>query len=163
MTHPTAYRDDYDRVLRYLRTDAEDRTIAIIAAAYCERYARALLEGQMRTISKRFGRELFEGAGPLATAFARYQLSYALELIDDDVFEESKRLANIRNKFAHHLEIENADHPAVSKFILEFQPPKPAGRCSDWEERSNSKKLRFKAIDLVVYYHNALNRLYRQK
>jgi DNA-binding MltR family transcriptional regulator len=97
---------------RYLEQEAAiteimgqtDRAAAIVAFAYLETILDDTLRGRLFKV--RFGSEdildsLFTGAGALATFSARNRLAYAMGIYGKETYADLRRLAHIRNEFAH--------------------------------------------------------------
>lgn len=79
-----------------------DRAAAILAGSYLEVLLESLLKSTF--VNDPVVEELFKGSGPLATFSSRISFSYALGLIDGEVYRDLNIIRRIRNHFAHNIQ-----------------------------------------------------------
>lgn len=108
-----SYLQDLEKLSKLSASAKDDRTLAIVCAAYCEKYTAALIAENLPGLNAKLRKTLFEGFGPLSTAASRFHLAKAMGLINQDSYDNLRRLASIRNLFAHNLEITSIDDPAI--------------------------------------------------
>jgi hypothetical protein len=120
-----------DRMLRFWREllVQSDRAAAILAAANLETLLEdaikcVLLDHKIRKRVTLFER-LFKNYGPLTTFSAKTDLAFALHLIGPHCYHDLDIIRQIRNDFAHGLEI--GEPPTMITF--EAQPV--ASRCAN--------------------------------
>jgi DNA-binding MltR family transcriptional regulator len=97
------------------------RSAAIVGVAIIEKAITAgllhHLPGSGRTVE-----ELFDPRkGRLGDYDAKIKLAYAMGLIRKVAFNDLGKMANIRNMFAHRLDISEFDHPEVAKLCAELE------------------------------------------
>lgn len=136
---------------------ADDRVVAIVAAAYCENWVQEVIESRMPGLDNETKGRLFKTGRPLGTADARYDLARALNIITPRTYRDLKRLATIRNRFAHFIAVTSFDHPKVAQQVDNLE--------TDAEERTFGERFdatrrgRFvaNALSLCIRVHNAVN------
>lgn len=93
----------------------DDRTSAIVAAAHVEaNLARALLT-RFRALTTDEEDRIFEDRGILGDFASKIELGYLLNMYGPLVREDLDRLRQIRNRFAHDLEIRDFNHSEIAR------------------------------------------------
>ena len=107
-----------------------DRGCVLIAAAYLDDSLDELLQAsfsQNSVCKKKAVEPLFSGLGPLSSFSAKIKLSFALELIDEDVFTSLEIIRKIRNEFAHTFVDLSFDTPSVADRVANLHIPDGMG------------------------------------
>lgn len=94
-----------------------DQSTALFALAYIDRSLFLLLKARFRELSSADHGRIFN-SGPnaiLGTTSAKIRISFALGLIDRDVYSELLLLNDVRNVFAHTLRLVNFDSAPIVK------------------------------------------------
>ena len=78
-----------------------DTAYVIVSATVLEDLLEQALLANMRDLSNSAYSDLFRGNGPLANFFAKIDLAFALDLIDQTTKTDFHTIREIRNKFAH--------------------------------------------------------------
>ncbi|NYT28894.1 hypothetical protein [Rhizobium sp. WYCCWR 11128] len=106
--------------VRQARREA-DRSIAIVHVTVVEEQLRSAIEryfpgmhSDPQAIDRLFDPMRY---GPLSTFTARVDIAFALGIVGSGACKALKLIAQIRNKFAHKLEIHSFDHPDVTRLI----------------------------------------------
>jgi hypothetical protein len=94
-----------------------DAHFAIYCASELDNALELILLSKMRTLNRDLKDHLFDGYGPLSTFSAKIDISYALQLIPQDVYKSLKTINKIRNKFAHTRTYLNFDDHEISQLI----------------------------------------------
>jgi len=94
---------DYDRMVNFYSKES-DRASAILAASFLDAYLAQFLKEFMINDQQACD-ELLNGYGPLATFSARRECAYIFGYIDEDMRNDIKYIAKIRNEFAHNHEM----------------------------------------------------------
>lgn len=119
---PAGYYDDWQTILEELQSQS-DRAAAIVGVALID----AKLEKAFRTVmveglSQGKLRDLFEGpTAPLASYSGKARVAHALGMIGDRSFADLKRLGQIRNRFAHELEITSFEHQKIRELCDQLE------------------------------------------
>jgi hypothetical protein len=109
-------QDDFVAILGEAER-GDDRTTAIVAAAHVEtNLARAILV-RFRTLTTSDEDRIFENRGLLCDFSSKIEAGFLLNIYGPLAREDLDRIRQIRNRFAHDLEIRDFDHPDI------------AGRC----------------------------------
>ncbi|WP_454598410.1 hypothetical protein [Qipengyuania sp. SM2507] len=160
---------DFYKEFRSLLTfwrDSEDRVIALVTAAYCENWVQEILESRMPGLDKKLTGRMFETGRPLGTADARYDLARALNLIKEPTYEDLKRLATIRNRFAHILAVDSFDHPKVAQHVDNLRTAEIERLAQGTTDHDQKKDRRGAFVDnamsLCIKMHNAVNEVRRK-
>jgi hypothetical protein len=93
------------------RTD--DRTVAVVAAAYIDKYLDMALATLMPGITDELKDKIFGVYGSVNTMAAKIDLSAAMNLIDDEGRRSMIAINRLRNRFAHDIHVSSFDHPEV--------------------------------------------------
>lgn len=97
-----------------------DRGCIIVGTSQIEYLTESLLRKYFSSdpkVIKEAIDPLFEGFGPLSTFASRIKLSYALNLIDDNVYKTLNVIRDIRNVCAHELNIVSFADPFIKEKI----------------------------------------------
>ncbi|MBY5366653.1 hypothetical protein HFO91_01560 [Rhizobium leguminosarum] len=135
--------------MRQARREA-DRSIAIVHVTVVEEFLRSAIERYFpgRHSDPEIIDRLFDPMryGPLNTFTARVDIAFALGIVGSGARKALKLIAEIRNKFAHKLEIHSFDHPDVTKLIdklkyIDFAitGPNAEGLMHLWNRSPNSE------------------------
>lgn len=166
------HSQDFDRLMGLVKV-SDDRTLAIIHVSNIEKYLGEAIQSALPGLNSRLRETLFHPDGALGPLGVRNQLAKAMALTNDHQFKNIKLLASIRNKFAHHLEIDSFDHPEISKRISQFIWAE-WGIINGWTRESLVKeKDRFKnennrqkfhevAVQINILLHNFANHTYHR-
>jgi hypothetical protein len=95
---------------------ADDRTAAIVAASLVENNLALVIIKRLREpLDDVEIKRLFDERGAVLSTFAdKIDIGFALNLYDKMARDDLHRIREIRNQFAHHLEVRNFDHTDVS-------------------------------------------------
>src|SRR6202171_251112 len=99
------------------RTHAE---IGLVGAAIIEEQLLRALLTKMRPLSGEMRKRLFDGYGPLSSFSAKIDLSYALQIINKDQYDDLTVIRRIRNQFAHAMPLVNFDSPQIRAHFKSF-------------------------------------------
>jgi hypothetical protein len=106
---------DIGPLIAELSTKSQAWTVLVSAAAVDDRLQKLLL-GKMRTMSNEHAKRIFNG--PLARFGPKIDVAYAFELIDDDLHNDLMVIKDIRNEFAHPVELEmNFGSPYIIELV----------------------------------------------
>jgi DNA-binding MltR family transcriptional regulator len=100
------------------RTPAE---VGIVGAAIIEEQLLRALLTKMRPLSGEMKKRLFDGYGPLSSFSAKIDLSYALQIIDKDQYDDLTLIRRIRNQFAHSMSLVNFDNLEIRTHFKQFK------------------------------------------
>lgn len=134
--------------LKQARREA-DRSIAIVQVTVVEEHLRSAIEryfpgrhSDPKVIDRMFDPMQY---GPLGSFASRVDIAFALGIVGSGARKALKLIAEIRNKFAHQLEIHSFDHPDVTKLInkltyIDFAitGPDAEGLIHVWNRSPNS-------------------------
>src|SRR5688572_12782355 len=109
MTEPEI---DFNAIIRRMAKDTET-AFALVLAARVEEWLQGALEGSMRELSSRHKDRLFSGYGPLSTFSAKIDVAFAFNLFGEETFNDLRAIKDIRNAFAHSVEVVHFGSPAV--------------------------------------------------
>jgi hypothetical protein len=93
---------------------ADDRTAAIVAAAFVENNLALAILARLRILTEAEQRNLFENRGILADFSAKIDMGYALNIYGSLVRDDLDKIGQIRNRFAHDLQVRDFDNPEVA-------------------------------------------------
>jgi mannitol operon repressor len=99
------------------RTHAE---IGIAGAVIIEEQLLRAILTKMRALSGEMKKRLFDGYGPLSSFSAKIDLSYALQIINKDQYDDLTVIRRIRNQFAHAMPLVNFDSPEIRAHFKSF-------------------------------------------
>ncbi|HZE54237.1 MAG TPA: DUF4145 domain-containing protein [Bradyrhizobium sp.] len=92
-----------------------DRASAIIGAAYVERFLICLVQGKMKTLTKKESDALFfEDKAILKTLSARIEIAAALDAISKEQKAALNSIRRVRNVFAHAVRPITFEHELIS-------------------------------------------------
>ncbi|MBV7265969.1 hypothetical protein [Erythrobacter ani] len=114
MSEVPAFVVEYDLLQKYASGPGDDRVVVITCAAFCEKYSLPLIKARLPAMDEELVERLFGENRPLSSASSRYDLAEAIGLITAEFRKELKIFIKIRNQFAHHVDIENADDTRIS-------------------------------------------------
>ncbi|MGH7238675.1 MAG: hypothetical protein ACREHG_01275 [Candidatus Saccharimonadales bacterium] len=90
-----------------------DRAAGIVAGSIAERRLEQALRSRMRTDVPTTAGKLFRPSGALGSFSVKIDLASLLGILSDDAYKDLTNLKNIRNDFAHELELDSFDVPSV--------------------------------------------------
>jgi DNA-binding MltR family transcriptional regulator len=85
---------------------ASDRAVAIIAGSLVEARVRTALEETFHRNAS-IENEMFRSSGPLGSFSAKIKLAFLVGIISKEAYKELETLKDIRNRFAHYLDIKD--------------------------------------------------------
>ncbi len=100
-----------------------DRAAAIVGGAFVENYLTLAVKSRLRPLSARFDDKLFAGYGPLASFSAKIDLGFALHLYNDPQRADLVAIKNVRNYFAHHIDVREFENEHVAKLCANMHAP----------------------------------------
>lgn len=101
--------------------EAGDRAAAILAASLIE----DRLEKAIKTFlhyDKEITPQMFEGLGPLASFSAKTRAGFMLGIYSEPARKTLERIGQIRNRFAHELNVNAFTHPRISGVVQHLDP-----------------------------------------
>jgi DNA-binding MltR family transcriptional regulator len=137
-------------------TKGSDRAVAIIAGSLVEARLREALEIRFQRDQK-IEAEMFRSSGPLGSFSAKIKLAFLMRALTPEAYKELDRLKDIRNQFAHHLDIKDFQSQKISGLCANFSliekhfqeempphvdPPNPHGVMPLIAIRLRDKKLK---------------------
>lgn len=90
-----------------------DRAAGIVAGSIVERRLEQALQSRLRTDQPDIVDDLFRPSGPLGPFSSKISLAYLMGILTDQAHKDLANLKNIRNKFAHDLELDSFDAPST--------------------------------------------------
>lgn len=112
--------DDEVQILETLDHDS-DRAVAVIVGAMIENRLERGLKVRMPTADKDALNKVFQFSGPLGSFSAKIDVAYLNGLLTKDAYEDMVRFKDIRNKFAHKLDIRTFDSDSVRDSAKNFK------------------------------------------
>lgn len=100
---------------------AGDRAAVILAASLIE----DRLEKAIKTFlheDKDITPQIFEGLGPLAGFSSKTRFGFLLGLYGESTRKTLERIGQIRNRFAHELDVSSFSHPRISGIVQHLDP-----------------------------------------
>jgi DNA-binding MltR family transcriptional regulator len=121
VTHPAE-----TAAIEELYYHGSDRAVGIVIASIVEVHLTTLIKGSLIKDSVSINGEavdslMFRSSGPLGSFSAKIRLAYLLGLISEECFRDLENMKNIRNQFAHHLEIGSFDVPTIADKCKNFK------------------------------------------
>jgi hypothetical protein len=99
-----------------------DRAAGIVAGSIAERRLEQAVRSRIRSDKPMITRDLFRPSGALGPFSIKIDVAYLMNILTDDAYKDLVNLKNIRNDFAHDLELDSFDAQSVrdrcSNFIL---------------------------------------------
>jgi DNA-binding MltR family transcriptional regulator len=119
--------------------DASDRAVGIVIGSLVEfhltNFIKECFVREVKTNSKEtVGTTMFHPSGPLGTFSSKIRLAYLMGLISKSWYVELENFKEIRNLFAHHLEINSFSYPKVRDKCNNFH----IFKICVWNEETNS-------------------------
>jgi len=114
-----------------------DRAAGIVAGSITERRLEHALRSRLRTDMPVIAVNLFRPSGALGPFSIKIDVAYLMGILSDDAYKDLTNLKNIRNDFAHDLELDSFDTPSVrdrcKNFVLidRHVGPIPADTITD--------------------------------
>ncbi len=99
-----------------------DRAAGIVAGAIAERRLEEALRSRLRSDQPKISQNLFRPSGALGPFSTKIDLAYLLGALSDVAYKDLTNLKDIRNDFAHKLELDSFDGASIrdrcKNFIL---------------------------------------------
>ncbi|MFA7415226.1 MAG: hypothetical protein WC048_12135 [Rhizobium sp.] len=90
-----------------------DRAAGIVAGSIAEKRLEQALRSRLRTDQRNIAQNLFRPSGALGPFSVKIDLAYLNGLLSDEAYKDLLNLKNIRNDFAHDLDLDTFDVPTV--------------------------------------------------
>ena len=90
-----------------------DRAAGIVAGSVAEKRLQQALLSLMKSDKPDVLNEIFRPSGPLGPFSTKIHLGYLLGLLSPDAYKDLTTIKNIRNDFAHHLDMDAFDVPSI--------------------------------------------------
>ncbi len=103
-----ATNDDERNAIAQLDNDS-DRAAGIVAAAIVENRLEQAIKSRLHPHDD-IHRELLHPSGPLGSFAMKINLGFVMGVISSGTLADLKTIKNIRNRFAHHLDIRASNH-----------------------------------------------------
>lgn len=104
---------------------ADDRAAAVVAAGFLENNLAMAILSRFRELNLSQQKELCDTEhSALGTFATKIQVGFALQLFETNVQTDLKAIKQIRNNFAHHLDVRSFNHPEVSTYCDKLLFPK---------------------------------------
>jgi hypothetical protein len=113
-------------------TDA--RAAAIMMGAFLENWLGLALLQRMRPLGKDKRDHLFGESGPLGTFSQKIEMAYALNLVGPDHRSDLLNIKQVRNHFAHEVEITDFFNPSVVGWCMALRYPKAKAKSINRDE-----------------------------
>lgn len=97
-----------------------DRAAGIVAGSIVERRLEEAIRSIMRNDQPTVANELFRPSGPLGSFRAKIDLGYMIGLLSNEAYKDLSNLKNIRNYFAHDLEMDSFDSAKIKDRCRNF-------------------------------------------
>jgi hypothetical protein len=101
-----------------------NRAAAIVAAAFIENNLALAIRARFRDLKGADEKRIFENRGVLSDFASKIDIGYALRIYGVLVRDDLDNIRNIRNQFAHHLEVREFDHAKVAPRCDRLNAPK---------------------------------------
>ena len=95
-------KDDINKIDLLLKSES-DRGVVLVSASFIEYSLQELLSTKL-TLTNKQKRDYFKGNGFLSTFSSRIKLARAIELINEETFNNIEAVRGIRNSYAHEFE-----------------------------------------------------------
>jgi len=132
-------------------------------ASYLEKYIGEVIKFRLPGATGPLKKKMFGNEGLLGPAVAKFDLAKALSCIDNEMHNDLKVIASIRNQFAHNIDVDSFEHPEIAKRInnLKIRPRRPNENkvMDEWNDWDNAAKFKFVAATLVSSIFNTLHRV----
>jgi DNA-binding MltR family transcriptional regulator len=92
--------------------NASDRAAGIVVASIVELRLTHFIKDCFVS-DKDIQNQLFHSSGPLSSFAAKIRLAYLMGLVSKECHADLENLKNIRNEFAHHLDVGSFQIPSV--------------------------------------------------
>jgi DNA-binding MltR family transcriptional regulator len=118
------YDVEVDRVKRVIiaMQKESDRACAILIFSLSEDLMLRCLSRNLRPVTKIRWKSITGGNGPLSTAANRIEILELLYWISSPVAQDLRLLKSIRNRFAHHADVESFEDQEIRGWISSLSP-----------------------------------------
>lgn len=109
-------REERANAQRRLKNDS-DRGAALVLAAFVEEELELCLQRHFITTTAAYRdrmKRLFRPSGPLGSFSVKIDVGWLMGAFGKDAQKDLVRVKDIRNAFAHQVEVHTFDHPAIS-------------------------------------------------
>jgi DNA-binding MltR family transcriptional regulator len=134
--------------------ERDDRTIAIIAATIVEARLKMVLENAFHR-NENIESQFFKSTGPLGMFSNKIDLALLLGLITQEAWRDLKTMKDIRNKFAHNLDVRDFTTQQIRNWCENFKLIEKHFREFEPETTEH--------VNLVMYVDNLSERLAEPK
>lgn len=151
---------EHDAILQEIIAQP-DRAAAIVAFAWLDDRLKGAIAGHFYNRTHKgenIQNQLFKGSGPLATFSARTKLAFLLGLFGPQTYDDLRRLATIRNEFAHKRLVRTFDTQRIKSLCGALTtttpgPPLPIPESRKFSPIFNETRLRY--IEVIMYLSGA--------
>lgn len=119
--YDSAKRGALSAVIKEIESDT-DRSAAIVAAAFVEDHSTTAIRANLHDIGD-YKDSLFGGFGPLAPFGVKTKLAAVMGLITEDSAKDLSWIRNIRNKFAHDINVRTFDQQPIKDWAMNLTLP----------------------------------------
>lgn len=106
---------DRDAVIALLQSNSDIRLVTMIGFGYIERYLGDLIHAHLRSIPEAARNYLLKR--PIKHLSDRIEFAQKLGSVDENVAKNLLTFADIRHRFAHHIQARDCTDPEVAKSI----------------------------------------------
>lgn len=96
------------------------RTTAVVGAAILDDCLARVI-GMRMPVEGRTKDELFKPAGPFGNLDTKVKVAYAMGIVSKRAFQDLTKLVEIRNKFAHRLDVSDFEHHEVKPLCFDLK------------------------------------------
>lgn len=113
------FNDDETEAVREL-FKSSDRAAAIMAATIVENRLTAAIKHRFNP-HVAVQKEMFRSSGPLGSFSAKIKLAYLMGICSERAFKDLEVMKDIRNRFAHHIDIKDFNSQRIADWCKNFQ------------------------------------------
>jgi hypothetical protein len=150
----TLFSAEITAMVEAVQTNESDRGAALIAGSLAENALEGIIQAHMRHLNKERLDQIFATEGVLSSFSAKIKVSYAFNLIDEEIRDEFDRIREIRNTFAHSKLAIDFNTPQVKRACLGLLRSKDEAKISPRPLYSNAVTFLVCASGLVLYAKN---------
>jgi hypothetical protein len=139
--------------------ESDARTVAILAAGYLERYLTDLIVSRMPGLNSDLRSRVFDPNGSIGTLGRKIDIARALGLMGAALRQDCIKIARIRNRFAHNIDVDSFDCPDVAEIALALSSDEPYFMGDFPSPDTSTPRGRFTSnvIEICVSLSNELN------
>jgi DNA-binding MltR family transcriptional regulator len=140
---------------------ATDRAVGIVVGSIVESrltdiIKRCFVQNPAKIKGEPVEKLMFQSSGPIGAFASKIRLAYLIGLIGEQFFRELETMKNIRNEFAHHLEIGSFDVLSVKDKCANLKLIEKIAVDPDLRKPLNDS---FPRVPLTISMHNVVERL----